>query len=97
MNSIFTELKLFAISEEDFHNNWLPTLDFELKTKNDNLMYSFYEKPLAKNTVIMSRDFRNCLPRVLKNSTLMPVIELLEDLGCPRWNPKFQPLSPVPF
>jgi hypothetical protein len=43
-------------TEEDFQNQWLPTLDTELKVdKNNIILYQFYEKPTNPNTVLHFR------------------------------------------
>ena len=43
-------------TEEDFQNNWLPTLDTELKVDSSNIiMYRFFEKPTNPNTVLHFR------------------------------------------
>jgi hypothetical protein len=43
-------------TEEDFQNNWLATLDTELKVNENNIiMYRFYEKPTNPNTVLHFR------------------------------------------
>ena len=43
-------------TEEDFEDKWLPTLDTKLCVSKDNIiMYQFYEKPTNPNTVLHQR------------------------------------------
>ena len=55
---------------EDFSDGWLPTLDFQLRVNEQNLIeYSFYEKPTAPNRCLQSETAlnQNSLIRCLGN------------------------------
>ena len=55
---------------EDFSNGWLPTLDFQLRVNEQNIIeYSFYEKPTAPNRCLQSETAlnQNSLIRCLGN------------------------------
>jgi hypothetical protein len=55
---------------EDFSDGWLPTLDFQLRVNEQNVIeYSFYEKPTAPNRCLQSETAlnQNSLIRCLGN------------------------------
>ena len=55
---------------EDFADGWLPTLDFKLRVNAQNqIEYSFYEKPMASNRCLQADTAlnHNCLVRSLGN------------------------------
>ena len=55
MDSIFSNLQFEMETPTMFDNNRLPTLDFELYTMEERIVYSFYQKPMAKKTLIQRR------------------------------------------
>ena len=55
---------------EDFSNGWLPTMDFQLRVNEQNIIeYSFYDKPTAPNRCLQPETAlnQNCLIRCLGN------------------------------
>ena len=56
MNSINMDLQFTTESQEDFENERLPTLDFEMWISSDNkIRHSFYQKPMKTPFVLMER------------------------------------------
>ena len=56
MNSVMPSLKFTLEIGEDFEENKLPTLDLRLWVVDGrNIMFDFYEKPMASNTVIHAK------------------------------------------
>ena len=56
MDSIFPSMLRFEMEhEEQFEGGRLPTLDFEMWKQGGLVMYSFYQKPVARKTVIQKR------------------------------------------
>ena len=54
-NSIFDFLRLTTECQDDFENNYLPTLDVETKIEEDGyILYKFYSKPMKNNMVIQN-------------------------------------------
>jgi hypothetical protein len=59
---------------EDFSNGWLPTLDFQIRVTESNIIeYSFYEKPTAPNRCLQADTAlnQNSLMRCLSNEVGM--------------------------
>ena len=52
MDSIFSNLKFEMETPTMFENGRLPTLDFELWTVGERILYSFYQKPMANKLLI---------------------------------------------
>ena len=52
MNSIYSNLKFEMETESMFSNGRLPTLDFTCWVVNNKVLYSFFQKPMARKTVI---------------------------------------------
>ena len=85
MVGLDVQLTFTMETEEDFEDNWLPTLDTSLRVMEDNrIVYKFFEKPMQKNTVLHKttampedqkiRCLSNDLIRRMSNTS-----ELLED------------------
>jgi hypothetical protein len=85
MAGLDTQLTFTMETEEDYKDNWLPTLDTNIRVEEDNkIVYKFYEKPMQNNTVLHKttampednkiRCLSNDLIRRMLNTT-----ELLED------------------
>ena len=55
MDSINPDLVFTTESQEDFENERLPTLDFEMWLTKDGIMHSYYPKPMKNPMVIMQR------------------------------------------
>ena len=50
MEGVVACLKFTTETGEDFEDGWLPTLDFKIRIRADNIIeYSFFEKPTAAN------------------------------------------------
>ena len=52
MNSIYSNLNFEMETEDMFENKRLPTLDFACWVDNNKIYYSFFQKPMARKTVI---------------------------------------------
>ena len=55
MDAINPDLKFTTESQEDFTNERLPNLDFEIWLKEDKIYHSYYQKPVRTPLVIMER------------------------------------------
>ena len=55
MNSINTDLSFTTESQEDFENERLPTLDFEMWLSQDGVRHSYFQKPMKTPLVQMER------------------------------------------
>ena len=55
MDSIFSNLQFEMETPKMFENNRLPTLDFEMYTLREKIVYSYYQKPVAKKTLILRK------------------------------------------
>ena len=55
MNSINDDLKFTTEAQEDFENERLPTLDFEMWLTKDGINHSYYQKPMKNPLVLMER------------------------------------------
>ena len=67
MNDIFPELKFEMEYPEMFDTGRLPTLDFECFVEYGLIKYSFYQKPMAKKTLIARK---SALPENTKVASL---------------------------
>ena len=55
MDSVNSDLKFTTESQEDFENERLPTLDFEMWLTQDGVKHSYYQKPMKTPLVLMER------------------------------------------
>ena len=55
MNMINSDLKFTTESQEDYENERLPTLDFEMWLEPDGIKHSYYQKPMKTPLVLMER------------------------------------------
>ena len=55
MNSINKDLKFTVETQEDFENERLPTLDFEMWLQGDKIHHSYFQKDMRTPLVIMER------------------------------------------
>ena len=76
MNDICTDIKFTAESQEDYNDEFIPTLDFQLKLHNVHdmtnahaglLTYKFYKKPIASKFAIL---FNSALSINTKSNTI---------------------------
>ena len=70
MKGVISCLSFTTETSEDFPDRWIPTLDFKLRMRLDNLVeYTFYEKPTASDKCLQSDTAlnHNCLIRSLAN------------------------------
>ena len=55
MNSINEDLKFTTETASDFENGRLATLDFETEVVENQIIYSYYQKPMKTSLVLMER------------------------------------------
>ena len=83
MDSIFSNLKFEMETPIMFENKRLPTLDFECWVSDNKVLYSFYEKPMARKTQIQRKSAlgenvkiasltQNLMRRMKNTSELIP-------------------------
>ena len=83
MDSIFSNLNFEMETPMMFENGRLPTLDFECFVSENKVLYSFYEKPMAKKTLIQRKSAlgenvkiasltQNLIRRMKNTSELLP-------------------------
>ena len=68
---------------EDFNGKWLPTLDTELKVREDNrVLYRFCEKPVATNMTVQfaSAMEENNKMKILANDLTRRLLNMSEDM-----------------
>ena len=69
---------------EDFASGWLPTLDTDLKVKEDNqVQYTFYEKPVSSNVCIQKNSAmdQNSKMKILANDLIRRLLNTSEAMG----------------
>ena len=78
-NSVFPCLQFEMESPQMFSDNKLPTLDFVCWVENNKIQYSFYQKPMAKKTVIQRKSAigENCKTS-LDFNYVKPYLDLLQ-------------------
>ena len=81
-NSVFSCLSFEMETPEMFSDKKLPTLDFICWVKNNKIQYSFYQKPMAKKTVIQRKSAlgKNCKIASLSQNLVRRMKNTCEDL-----------------
>ena len=53
LNSVTDFIQFTTEGEEEFHNNFLPTLDFQTQVQDSgHILFKFFTKPMANNLTI---------------------------------------------
>ena len=82
MNSIYSNLNFTMETCEDFENDRLPTLDFELFVENAEIKHSFFEKPMNSPYVIMEKSAMSELSKysILSNDLVCRLSNIGENM-----------------
>ena len=55
MNNVTPDLKFTLENQIDYHDSYIPKLDFSLILSNNLLSYIFYKKPMASKCAILQQ------------------------------------------
>ena len=83
MQDVFKFLRFTTETEEDFPENWLPTLDLELKVEENKVLHRYYEKPTTTRLTVQLRsamEERNKM-QILSNDLVRRLLNSMEEVG----------------